>query len=398
VNQQVPVIPNGNGHEMRDCPKFGRRGFLLLSGAGVLAACSSSTPSAAPTSPFAMPTGAHARTPSSTPIPVAPSPGTVSVIATGLDVPWGLDFLPNGDAVVAERETARVVQIPRAGGTPRELIRLPDVDTTGTSEGGLLGLAVSPTYDTDGLLYAYYTSRSDNRVVRFTATGGASGVKPIVTGLLRGNIHNGGRIAFGPDGKLYAGVGETGDRGLAQNLSSRNGKILRVNPDGSVPVDNPFPNSAVWSYGHRNVQGLAWDSGKRLWASEFGQNRFDEVNLILPGHNYGWPIVEGDGDTDGGKFTNPKVTWPTDEASPSGAAIIGDVLYLGALQGRAVLRVDLKGTTATKSEPLFAGRYGRIRTTAAAPDGSLWFTTSNRDGRGNPQAGDDHIYRLQLSG
>jgi glucose/arabinose dehydrogenase len=320
------------------------------------------------------------------------------VVAEGLDVPWGLDFLPNGDAVVAERNTARVLQIPKAGGTPRELITLPDVDTTGTSEGGLLGLAVSPTYDTDALLYAYYTSPSDNRIVRFTARGGASGVKAIVTGLRRGAIHNGGRIAFGPDGKLYAGVGETGDRGLAQDLASRNGKILRVNPDGSIPTGNPFPESAIWSYGHRNVQGLAWDSGRRLWASEFGQSRFDEVNLIEPGHNYGWPIVEGDGDTDGGKFTNPKVTWPTNEASPSGAAIVNGMLYLGALQGKAILQVQLTGTTAAKRGPLFAGRYGRIRTTASAPDGSLWFTTSNRDGRGNPQPGDDHIYRLQLQG
>jgi glucose/arabinose dehydrogenase len=387
---------------MRESAMLGRRGFLLLSGAGVLAACSTSTSPSRQTAPPASPPSS---TRSAAPVPAgsspavsAPPPGTVSVVASGLDVPWGLAFLPDGDAVVAERATGRVLQIPRAGGAPRELITLPDVDTTGTAEGGLLGLAVSPTYGTDALLYAYYTTPSDNRIVRFTARGGASRVKRIVTGLLRGSIHNGGRIAFGPDGKLYAGVGETGDRGLAQDLSSRNGKILRVNPDGSVPSGNPFPNSSIWSYGHRNVQGLAWDRAKRLWASEFGQNRFDEVNLILPGHNYGWPIVEGNGDTDGGKFTNPKVTWPTDEASPSGAAIVGDVLYIGALQGKAVLRVALDGATATKQAPLFAGRYGRIRTTAAAPDGALWFTTSNRDGRGTPAPGDDHIYRLQLAG
>jgi glucose/arabinose dehydrogenase len=289
-----------------------------------------------------------------------------------------------------------VLRLSRGGGSITPLVTLPGVNTGGTAEGGLLGLAVSPDYATDGLLFAYFTTDSDNRIVSFTAAGGAASVTPVLKGLRQGNIHNGGRIGFGPDGKLYAGVGETGERGLAQDLSSNNGKILRINKDGSVPSDNPFPGSPVWSYGHRNVQGLAWDSSGRLWSSEFGQDRFDEVNLIEKGKNYGWPNVEGFGDTDGGKYTNPKVTWPTDEASPSGSAIVGDTLYIGALHGRAVLQVTLNGTTATKQNPLFAGRFGRIRTTAAAPDGSLWFTTSNRDGRGDPRDGDDHIFRLQL--
>ncbi len=161
----------------------------------------------------------------------------------------------------------------------------------------------------------------------------------------------------------------------------------RATPSAAVPI---------WSYGHRNVQGLAWDSAGRLWSSEFGQNTFDEVNLIEPGRNYGWPNVEGVGDTDGGKYTNPKVTWATDDASPSGSAIVGDTLYIGALRGQCVLRVALSGTNATKQTPLVSGQYGRIRTTTAAPDGSLWFTTSNRDGRGDPKEGDDHILRLQL--
>jgi glucose/arabinose dehydrogenase len=374
-------------------PRPDRRLFLLLGGTGLLAACSSGSggsaaPSATPT-PSAIPGSPQ---PSSS----APAKGTLSTVATGLDVPWGLAFLPNGAAIVAERETGRVLRLQRGGGSITPLITLPEVNTGGTAEGGLLGLAVSPDYATDGLLFAYFTTDSDNRIVSFTADGGTASVTPILTGLRQGNIHNGGRIGFGPDGKLYAGVGETGERGLAQDLSSNNGKILRINKDGSVPSDNPFPGSPVWSYGHRNVQGLAWDSSGRLWSSEFGQDRFDEVNLIEKGKNYGWPNVEGVGDTDGGKYTNPKVTWPTDEASPSGSAIVGDTLYIGALQGRAVLQVALNGTTATKQNPLFAGRFGRIRTTAAAPDGSLWFTTSNRDGRGDPRDGDDHIFRLQL--
>jgi glucose/arabinose dehydrogenase len=217
----------------------------------------------------------------------------------------------------------------------------------------------------------------------------------VLTGLRRGTIHNGGRIAFGPDGKLYAGVGETGDTALAQNRRSLNGKILRMDPDGSVPSGNPFPGSLVWSYGHRNVQGLAWDRRGRLWATEFGQNEFDEVNLIRRGGNYGWPEVEGRGSTAGGRFINPKVTWATSEASPSGAAIAGRTMYIGALQGDAVLRVRLNGTRARKAAPLLQGSYGRIRTVVRAPDGSLWATTSNRDGRGSPRGGDDRIVRLR---
>jgi glucose/arabinose dehydrogenase len=213
-------------------------------------------------------------------------------------------------------------------------------------------------------------------------------------GIRRGDIHDGGRIAFGPDGKLYASVGEAGDGELAQDPRSLNGKILRMNADGSVPRDNPFGDSLVWTLGHRNVEGLAWDSGGRLWASEFGQNEFDELNLIRAGRNYGWPEVEGRGSTDGGRFTNPVVTWSTSDASPSGVAIRGDELYLGALQGQAVLRVRLTGQRAQKLNPLLQQAYGRIRTVARAPDGSLWVTTSNRDGRGSPEPGDDRILRL----
>jgi glucose/arabinose dehydrogenase len=194
----------------------------------------------------------------------------------------------------------------------------------------------------------------------------------------------------------YAGVGETGDRPLAQDLGSRNGKILRINPDGSIPDGNPFPGSPIWSYGHRNVQGLAWDSAERLWATEFGQDTWDEVNLIEPGRNYGWPIVEGIGSTDGGRYTNPLVIWHPPDASPAGAAIVGSTLYVGALHGAALLRVALTGTTAHAITPWIRGTYGRIRTVVNAPDGNLWITTSNRDGRGSPHPGDDHIYHVTV--
>jgi glucose/arabinose dehydrogenase len=314
----------------------------------------------------------------------------LSTVATGLQAPWGIAFLPSGDALVAERDSGRIVRIPKAGGTPQTAMRIPGVAHTSGGEGGLLGLAVSPRYDSDKYVYAYYTTPSDNRIVRFRLGGT---LKPIVTGLRNGVIHDGGRIAFGPDGKLYAGVGETGRPGLAQDPGSRNGKILRMNADGTAPPGNPTKGSLVWSAGHRNVQGLAWDAQGRLWASEFGQDRFDEVNLVHKGDNGGWPAVEGIGPTSGGKYTNPKLTWPTDEASPSGAAIIGRTLYLGGLQGEAVLRVALNGSSARKLTPIVTGR-GRIRTVVRAPDGSLWVTTSNTDDRGTPRAGDDRILRV----
>jgi glucose/arabinose dehydrogenase len=295
----------------------------------------------------------------------------VRTLVTGLSVPWGVAFLPGGDALVGERNSGRIVRITKGARRARRVMTIGSAYNDG-GEGGLLGLAASPTYARDHLVYAYVTTRSDNRIVRFRLGGP---IRPILTGLRRGTLHDGGRIAFGPDGKLYAGVGETADAPLAQDPGSRNGKILRMNPDGSAPSDNPTKGSLVYSLGHRNVQGLAWDAKGRLWESEFGQNRFDEVNLIQPGHDYGWP---------------------TNEASPSGAAIVGNTMYIGALQGQDVLRVRLSGTSARKLTPWLAGRFGRLRTVVRAPDGALWVTTSNRDGRGAPRAGDDRILRVTV--
>ncbi|HEX2084330.1 MAG TPA: PQQ-dependent sugar dehydrogenase [Solirubrobacteraceae bacterium] len=311
-------------------------------------------------------------------------------VATGLDVPWGIAFLPGGDALVAQRDRGTIVRVSRRG-RKRAVMRLPDVQPGG--EGGLLGLAVSPRYRRDRFVYAYYTSRQGgNRIVRFRLGGR---VRVLFAGIPSGPNHNGGRLAFGPDGKLYAGTGDAGDAARAQRLDSEGGKILRLNPDGSRPADNPFPGSLVWSYGHRNVQGLAFDRAGRLWATEFGQNRLDEVNLIRRGRNYGWPAVEGRGDTRGGRLVNPKVTWSTEEASPSGAAIRGPSLYVAALRGEALWRVPLRGGSVRRPRRLLHGRYGRLRTVVRAPDGSLWVATSNRDGRGEPRRGDDRIVRLR---
>jgi glucose/arabinose dehydrogenase len=353
-----------------------RRGLFLT--IVVLATTACGGASGRDARPVAAPTGGAA----------ASTPRT---IATGLQVPWGIAFLPNGDALVSERDSGRILRLPHGGGSPQKVLTVPGVQPGG--EGGLLGLAISPRYTTDHLVFAYFTAASDNRIVSFRL--GSRNLHPILTGLRKGPIHDGGGLAFGPDGKLYAGVGEAGDSSLAQDRSSRNGKILRIDPDGSIPRDNPFPGSPVWTLGHRNVQGLAWDARGRLWATEFGENRVDEVNLIVKGRNYGWPVVEGRGSTDGGRFTNPVVTWsPTTTSSPSGAAIAGSRLYVGALIGEKLWRIRLRGTSAGAPQALYAGRYGRIRTVVKAPDGRIWFTTSNTDGRGSPKRGDDRILSI----
>ncbi len=317
----------------------------------------------------------------------------VRTIASGLDVPWGVAFLPDGDALVAERG-GRVRRIAQGSNRLSTVGRLPGVVEEG--EGGLLGLAVSPRYARDRWVYAYMTTARDNRIVRFRLNAPRK-LRTVVTGLDAGAIHNGGRIAFGPDGKLYAGVGDVGDGDLAQDRDAQNGKILRMNPNGSVPKDNPIRGSRVWSLGHRNVQGLTWDGGKRLWAAEFGQNTYDEINLIRKGRNYGWPDVEGKG-TGGGRYVSPKVVWSTSEASPSGVAYLKGALWVGALRGERLWRVPLNGTRTGKPQALYVGDYGRIRTAVAAPDGALWITTSNRDGRGDPADADDRILRVDVGG
>ncbi|MEV6695245.1 PQQ-dependent sugar dehydrogenase [Micromonospora sp. NPDC051196] len=310
-------------------------------------------------------------------------------VATGLQVPWGMDFLPDGSALVAQRPTGQVVRV-RPGQPPEAVVQISGV--TATSEGGLLGLAVSPTYAQDGWVYVYFTTATDNRIARFRLTAPQT-QQPILTGLTRAAIHNGGRIAFGPDGMLYVGVGDAGQTATAQNPQSRNGKILRIRPDGSVPSDNPIAGSPVYSLGHRHVQGLAWDAQGRLYATEFGQNTWDEVNLIVAGGNYGWPTVEGRaGDP---RFRDPLITWTPAEASPSGATIAGNRLFVAGLRGNRLWNVPLTGSggVGTPTAEL-VGTYGRLRTVEYGPDGWLWVTTSNRDGRGTPAGSDDRILRF----
>lgn len=359
------------------------RRVLPLVALALVACGSSDSPPSASATPAETPSASASPPPSPEPTATATQrPPARRTVATGLEVPWGIAFLPDGDALVAERDSGRILRIPAGGGAARRVMRVPGVAAGG--EGGLLGLAVSPRYARDRWVYAYLTSSSDNRIVRFRLGGQ---VRTVLSGLAAAGIHNGGRIHFGPDGKLYAGVGDAANTASAQDPSSRNGKILRMDPNGE--------NVRVWSLGHRNVQGFAWDRAGRMWASEFGQNARDEVNLIRRGRNYGWPEVEGRGDTAGGRFTNPAVTWSTSESSPSGAAIIGSNLYVAALQGECVWRIPIRGTSLGTPRRMLAGRYGRIRTVAAAPDGTLWVATSNRDGRGAPRSGDDRIIAVR---
>ncbi|MBL7254392.1 PQQ-dependent sugar dehydrogenase [Paractinoplanes lichenicola] len=322
--------------------------------------------------------------------PAQEKPKTISlgkgqIIAANLEVPWGLAFLPDGSALVSERDRGDIRQIPAGGGTPKKVYTVAGVDAGG--EGGLLGIAVDPDYEQNKFVYAYFTASGDNRIVRFTLAGGSPTV--IFKGIDKARIHNGGRLAFGPDDFLYVGTGDAGNGSAAQDRGNVNGKILRITRDGRPAPGNPFAGSPVWSLGHRNVQGLAWGPDKKMYGIEFGQNTWDEVNVIQPGKNYGWPEVEGkEGDA---KYVDPIVQWGTDEASPSGAAVAGDTLYVAGLRGERLWTVPLGGGE-PKAE--LNGEHGRLRTVAVAPDGALWVTTSNRDGRGDPRNDDDMILRF----
>lgn len=250
----------------------------------------------------------------------APDIAEPETVVEGLAAPWSIAFA--GDvALVSERDSGRILELTEtAPAQAREVGTVPGVAASG--EGGLLGLATAEDF-----LYAYFTAAEDNRIVRFPLDGepgsfALGSPEVLLDGIPKAGNHNGGRIAFGPDGKLYATAGDAGDRESAQNREALSGKILRLDPDGSVPEDNPFPGSPVYSFGHRNPQGIAWDETGRMFSSEFGQNTWDELNIIEAGGNYGWPDVEGMADPgEGSDFIDPVQQWSTGEASPSGMTI-----------------------------------------------------------------------------
>lgn len=311
-------------------------------------------------------------------------------IADGLAVPWAIVFLKDGSALVTQRDRATLVRVTPEG-TVTPIDTVPGVRPGG--EGGLLGLAIDPNDDRS--VFVHVTTTEDNRVLRYNFDGKRlSKPEVILRGLDVAAIHHGGALVFDAEGHLLVSVGDAAQPHLAQDRNSRQGKILRITTEGKPAPGNPFDNE-IWSWGHRNIEGLAFDGSGRLWASEFGSDRFDELNLIEPGNNYGWPEAEGD---EGGKrFTRPFATWPTAKASPAGLAITDDHAYLGALRGRRLWRVPLTGDSAGTPEDFFEGEFGRIRSLAVAPDGSLWMGTSNRDGRGDPAPEDDRILRVLVS-
>lgn len=322
----------------------------------------------------------------------AGAPREVRTLVERLEVPWGVDFLPDGAAIVTERMSGDVLHV-TSDGTVTRVGALPDAVAEG--EAGLLGVAASPDFETDSSLYFYVTTGSDNRVLRAELDDMTLGAPEVVfAGIPQGFIHDGGRIAFGPDDYLYVATGETGDPELAQDPDNLGGKILRVTTDGDPAPGNPRAGSPVWSMGHRNVQGLAWDDQGRLWASEFGDSTWDELNLIEEGGNYGWPEVEGAGGGDA--FIDPQLVWPVEDASPSGLTWAGGRLWMAGLRGQRLWRIDVtRSGQARAPKEFFAGDYGRLRTVEAAPDGTLWLTTSNQDGRGQPTEADDRIVVIQ---
>ncbi|MFD6565010.1 PQQ-dependent sugar dehydrogenase [Micromonospora profundi] len=384
---------------MRDRPPYPRtrrvRSVLAASCAALLFAtgCSFGEPEPDPAGePPNLPTPSAAATPGG-----AGQQAVATVLAKGLRVPWGIAFLPDGGALVTERDSGRILKVGPESGPEGLQVRVVQTisDVAAAGEGGLLGIAVSPSYDRDRTVFVYYTAEQDNRVAKLQIGGEPT---PVLTGIPKANVHNGGGLGFGPDGQLYVSTGDAGERPAAQDVKSLGGKILRITADGKPSAGNPYPGSPVWSLGHRNVQGFAWDEAKRMYAVEFGQNTWDEINQITKGGNYGWPQVEGRaGDK---RYTDPLTQWPTSDASCSGLAATDRLLVTGCLRGKRLWVMELTDTGTMLGQPseLLTNRYGRLRAVAAAPDGSLWVSTSNHDGRGTPAGDDDRLLRVVFAG
>ena len=325
----------------------------------------------------------------------------IEIIATDLEIPWSLAFLADGGILATERP-GRLSRL-RADDTPLTIAEFDDILHLG--EGGLLGLALHPDFPENNWLYLYKTtrvgSRVENSVERYHLENGELSDRTIILdGISGSQYHDGGYLAFGPDKKLYITTGDAGRPNDAQRLDSLAGKILRLNDDGTQPDDNPF-GSLVYSYGHRNPQGLAWDDKGRLWATEHGRSGLrsglDELNLIIPGGNYGWPLIEGDEEraemVSPWVHSGPDVTW-----APAGAVFWDGSIFFSGLRGESLYEaVLLKGEAADEKLEVishFFGRFGRLRALTLGPDGFFYLSTSNTDGRGRISDGDDKIIKI----
>ncbi len=348
------------------------------------------------------------------PIPPVSASVNVEEIATGLNTPWSIAFSSDGTIYVTERPgTIRAI---KQGALQQQPIATISVTTFSQGESGLLGLALDPDFDTNRSVYIYYTYTNPtgqvlNRISRLTENNGQFGNETVLLdGISGASIHDGGRLKIGPDGKLYATTGDANNRQLSQDLSSVNGKILRLNLDGTVPLDNPYFASPVLSYGHRHPQGLAWDTAGHLVASEHGPTGVfpnpccnDEINLILPGHNYGWPTVFGNAGNP--SFTDPILSTGSATWAPSGMTFYSSSkipewtgkFLVATLRGRHLRVLDINfspNPQVVSSTPFFTDSYGRLRDVVQGPDGYVYVATSNRDGRGTVNQGDDKILKI----
>lgn len=323
-----------------------------------------------------------------------------TVVASSLDIPWGLSFLLDGSLLFTER-AGRVRMIDKNGSIlVSPVVNLTQVKHIG--EGGLLGIAAHPNFNDNRFIYLYYTYSSIedntlNRVSRFKLENNRLIDEEIIVDTIPGaSNHNGGRIKFGPDNFLYITTGDAQEPSRSQDKTSLAGKILRVTDEGKTADSNPFGN-LVYSYGHRNPQGLAWDNRGRLWATEHGRSGIlpglDEINLIETGKNYGWPTIQGNEQKTG--MEKPRLHSGSDTWAPSGATFAGESFFFGGLRGQTLYEAVIKDDLVTLKE-YFKGEFGRIREVVLGPDGFLYVTTSNRDGRGIPKADDDKIIKVNV--
>jgi glucose/arabinose dehydrogenase len=335
-------------------------------------------------------------TPSTSPTPDNNTQGAVEVIAKGLAVPWGVAFLPDGSALVTERDSDRLLKIgPESG--PDGLVVTPVQTLTGVAsggDGGLMGIAVSPSYATDQTVFVYYSTAQDNRIASLKL--GATPT-PLVTGIPHGSSDNGGALAFGPDGVLYATTGDAGTPAAAADPKSLAGKVLRMGVDGKPAPGNPTPSSLVYASGLHDPQALAWDDLKQLFVTDIGAT-LDEIDLVQPGKDYGWPAAQGPANNP--KYVDPTLTFKAAEGGCAGLGITDQLMITGCLTGSRLYLIQLTtaGGTLGAPQPLLQGSYGRLRTVVRARDGSIWVTTSNKDGIGTPAPDDDRILRIVPAG